>query len=388
MTRALDIAGWRVAHIGFADDGLVIAGLEVWKQAWRASNASPVDLPHPAHPHQIHGYDIHEIGDASHPVRFAVCELSNGVWGFYVPVGDPVASDGCSADGTLRYEHRLGDLVNGRYDAVSASAVLIDAADGRVIVDCAAWTSSRIATNADGSLSLHLQQNGCDVLFGINPATQRFCNVVEPGPALPLSRLADAVERARLATIRHGASPMFRHISPDGTICVDLAAVEWSNSHWVNAPRVSEIASGRIVLDLWNTDWDASVAFPGCGRVRLGFRRYRHGGNLAAELDLIRNTCEVFIGPGLQDALPEAPLDDIASVLEGASLRADGIAALATGGHGSSHGAVRPNPLTAWRTALLILVGALVAIAAATYWTMQHAAASKPKLDTVPAMPK
>jgi hypothetical protein len=46
-------------------------------------------LPHPAHPHQSHRYDIYDIGDGWNPVRFAVGELSNGVWGFYVPADPP-----------------------------------------------------------------------------------------------------------------------------------------------------------------------------------------------------------------------------------------------------------------------------------------------------------
>ena len=42
-------------------------------------------LSHPAYPKQMHEYDIYEIGDTAYPTRFAACELSNGVWGFYVP---------------------------------------------------------------------------------------------------------------------------------------------------------------------------------------------------------------------------------------------------------------------------------------------------------------
>jgi hypothetical protein len=34
------------------------------------------------------------------------------------------------------------------------------------------------------------------------------------------------------------------------------------HTHWVNSPRVTEIATGRVLLDLWGTDWDAFVNFP------------------------------------------------------------------------------------------------------------------------------
>ena len=50
-------------------------------------------------------------------------------------------------------------------------------------------------------------------------------------------------------------------LSPDGSIRVELAAVEWSNTHWVARPGVIEVASGRILLDLWGTDWDAGGRF-------------------------------------------------------------------------------------------------------------------------------
>jgi hypothetical protein len=402
MTRGPEAAGWRIAHIGFEDDGLKIDGLEVWKLKWRSADVQPVQLPHPAHPQQLHSFDIHEIGDPAHPARCAACELSNGVWGFYVPVDQAAETSGLSADGSLRYEHRIRPG-NGPNDRISSSAVLVDARDGQVVVDCAGWASSRITANADGTLSLQLRQNDFDVLLRINPATRLFCNVVEPGPDQPLSSLADTVEQARLAVIRNSVNPVIRRISPDGRILVDLVSVEWSNSHWVNSPRVTDVASGRVVLDLWNTDWDATVSFPASNQVRLDFRRYRHAGFLTAELDLARKTYRVFVCEvidGLivparastetsgQDEPAEAPLSGIVGGLEAASRRAGKLAAPATGGRGSSRLNPPPHPLAAWRTALLILVGALALIAVATYWTLHVAPASPQKLDVVPAMPK
>lgn len=76
---------WRVAHIGFIEDGAKIGGIEVWKETWRRVDSPRVILPHPAYPNQRHGYGIFEIGDERRPVRFAAGELSAGVWGFYVP---------------------------------------------------------------------------------------------------------------------------------------------------------------------------------------------------------------------------------------------------------------------------------------------------------------
>ena len=77
---------WRLETIGFSIDDIRIGGLSVWKHAWRLMEMEPILRPHPDYPNQIHRYNVYEIGDAVLPVRFAASELSNGVWGFYVPV--------------------------------------------------------------------------------------------------------------------------------------------------------------------------------------------------------------------------------------------------------------------------------------------------------------
>jgi hypothetical protein len=76
---------WRDVHVGIERDSLKIGGIEVWKHKWRSTGELPLDLPHPSHPNQTHQYDIYEIEDAGNSVRFATSELSNGVWGFYIP---------------------------------------------------------------------------------------------------------------------------------------------------------------------------------------------------------------------------------------------------------------------------------------------------------------
>ncbi len=79
------MADWHDVHVGTEDDGLKIGGIEVWSQDWRPTGEPCLNLPHPSYKHQRHRYDIYEIGNAEHPIRFAAGELSNGVWGFYVP---------------------------------------------------------------------------------------------------------------------------------------------------------------------------------------------------------------------------------------------------------------------------------------------------------------
>ena len=80
----LEANGWRSVHVGFENDGLRIAGQDVWGRPWRSTGAARVQLPHPAHPHETHSFEVHEL-EGSPPVRFAAAELSNGVWGFYTP---------------------------------------------------------------------------------------------------------------------------------------------------------------------------------------------------------------------------------------------------------------------------------------------------------------
>ncbi len=78
------MAGWRVAHLGFENDGLTLAGFPIWQADWGQAEQETVQLPHPAHPQQLHTYWVFNL-PGNPPLRFAAGELSNGVWGFYVP---------------------------------------------------------------------------------------------------------------------------------------------------------------------------------------------------------------------------------------------------------------------------------------------------------------
>jgi hypothetical protein len=228
---------------------------------------------------------------------------------------------------------------------------------------------------------------GFAIGFGLRLFRRRRPAVTaRPGPppsvaASPSSRPEDEVG---LSLGRFGNGPGFSRVSPDGAIRVDLAAVEWSNTHWVHSPRVIETASGRVVLDLWNTDWDASVGFPGPGLVRLDFRRYRVKGNVSAVLDLPRQTYQIVAEDGQSGALPPAPLAEVAAGLEAASRRAAAHAG-ATGQAGRP--ANVPHRFAAWRTALLLLLGALVAITGITAVMVHFDRPPPTRLTPLPSMP-
>jgi hypothetical protein len=283
------------------------------------------------------------------------------------PIAFPVqpVMEGVSADGTLRYAHRQGEFIHGRYDSVSLCAVVIDAATGQTLVDCAGWASSEVTAQADGSLFLHLRQNQFESLFRIDGRT--FRDLGAGGQDKPLAELAQAVKDAWHAP--HASPPQYRHIARDGAFRVDMASREWSNSRWVNAPRLIEIASGRVLLDLWGTDWDAAVSLREVGRVRLDCRRYHMGGSLCVVLDVARGCYQVTLAPALGGTLAEQPLGGIAEGLEAASRRA------APAGKAI---AVPPHPLAAWRSALLILFGAIILIGLASYLTVRPASRPAP----------
>jgi hypothetical protein len=79
------MSGWRDVHVGFEGDGVKINGVAIWRHEWRRTGEDSLELPHPSHRHQRHSFNIYEVGSIDDPVRFAAGELSNGVWGFYVP---------------------------------------------------------------------------------------------------------------------------------------------------------------------------------------------------------------------------------------------------------------------------------------------------------------
>ncbi|WP_299506992.1 hypothetical protein [Cypionkella sp.] len=140
-------------------------------------------------------------------------------------------------------------------------------------------------------------------------------------------------------------------------------------------PRVTDITSGRVVLDLWNTDWDVTVNYPANRRLSLDFRRYHFSGNLTIELDLDTDRYRIIREPG-GDNLPSGPLQEAAAAMEESGRRTAKFAVARPVFND------RPNPFAAWRPALVILLGALALIAAATFLSLHFSDdhANKPQL--------
>ena len=75
---------WTNVHVGLEGDSVAIGGIQLWNEEWRATGER-MQLPHPDYPAQHHLMHVYDVGDPGRPVRFAAGELSNGVWGFYLP---------------------------------------------------------------------------------------------------------------------------------------------------------------------------------------------------------------------------------------------------------------------------------------------------------------
>lgn len=69
--------------------------------------------------------------------------------------------------------------------------------------------------------------------------------------------------------------------SPDGTLRVEYQANEARMSHWIFNPRVTAIATGEVLFDLWPSQyWDWSTAdtrFESDGTLTLVVCRYPDG---------------------------------------------------------------------------------------------------------------
>ncbi len=91
MRRPLDqvapreTPGWSSVGIVFDGDPIDLHGVNPWKHSWR-DTGEIVWMRHPSYPTQLHDMAEYRIVADGREVRFAAGELSNTVWGFYLPV--------------------------------------------------------------------------------------------------------------------------------------------------------------------------------------------------------------------------------------------------------------------------------------------------------------
>jgi hypothetical protein len=79
--------GWEPVHVGLEGAALSIDGINPWQHAtsWRRVQEAHIVVPHPSHRQERYRAWVYEITSNGKTMRFAATELSNGVWGFYVP---------------------------------------------------------------------------------------------------------------------------------------------------------------------------------------------------------------------------------------------------------------------------------------------------------------
>ena len=383
-----DGADWEVAHVGFNGDGLRIGGRDVWTEAWTQVDTDPLQLPHPAHTGELHCFTVQTIGEDTTAARFAVSELSNGVYGFYVARDAATPVSALSGDGTLRYEKRYNPDAGTDGLSPRVWAVLTKVATDEVLVDCQAWPASRIEGKANGSLFLWLTQDDGETLIRIDPTARSFRNLGEAGAEQPLADLVHYVDTLRQSRVGQPPIYTYRRISQDGTIRIELEAAEWGNSHWVYSPRVIDIVSGEVVLDLWGSDWDATMSYPGTRRVRLDFRRYHFSGDLTIELDLANGLYRILREPGGAAPLPSGPIAGARSAMEESGRRVAAFAAVQNAARPLWDDGAPASPFAAGRSALVILFVAAVLIVVATLLSIDGSRQTAPAPVVIREIPK
>lgn len=350
-------AGWRPIHQGIENQPLRIGGRDIWASPWRPADGSPITLAHPIYPLRRLSYSLFTLADGG-TWRFAACELDKGRWSFATRIEEPLEVLGTVTDTALQYGLRPRHTRK-EADRADIAALLIDAASGRVMADCAAWASSSITPQSDGSLFLSVSEKGFEVLLRIDPARRAFRDIGEGGADQPLDELPRALDEAHRAIAQPPGRPAQRRFSPDGLIRVDMDPQEWSSSQWVLAPRIIDVGSKRMLLDLSNTDWDATVAFPAERTIRLDMRRFR-GGTASVDIDLTQETYRITGCSGLEMLRPGGSLAALAAAL--------GSAVTTPAPYRATLPASR---WAAWRSALAILALTLCAIGAASYLSLR-----------------
>ena len=97
--------------------------------------------------------------------------------------------------------------------------------------------------------------------------------------------------------------------SPDGRIRVDWGVSTGRMSHEIWSPRIIDVETGQVLLDLWEDgSWDASIRWLEDGLMHMSIRHYSEGGAtiLKVTVDRTNNIFRVDDGePQPLNRLPE-----------------------------------------------------------------------------------
>jgi len=91
--------------------------------------------------------------------------------------------------------------------------------------------------------------------------------------------------------------------SPDGRFRLLLGVSGGEKTSTIVEPRIVEAASGRIVVDLWDTYLNYSTTFIGSGKVRLRIQDVNQTWSRDADVDLDSETFAFADTPAIQEPL-------------------------------------------------------------------------------------
>jgi hypothetical protein len=146
----------------------------------------------------------------------------------------------------------------------------------------------------------------------------------------------------------------------NGGVQVDFLPLEWGgNGRWIYGPRVTAIATGAILLDLWNTDADAIATFPAQGVVRLDVFLYANRHSYLVTIDYPHQSYRIDDRTQGNVRRIEGRLEDLPLAFDKANFPLPSIAAQPYAPQLTQNVTHR---FAAWRSAVLILVCALSVI--------------------------
>lgn len=286
---------------------------------------------------------------------------------------EPLALD------SLHGTHQLHRFV-GRWSGgdVGEWAVLTDKASGEAVLDMAQVKTGSAVWRADGCLLVRLRGQRDERLLIVDPGIGRFRSIGYDAAPRPVADLQIEMMRAARQVGADGrpAGPddiwVEHDFGPDGHVMVEYAVQTQLMSHETRTPRIIDIDTGEVLVDLDDSLFDGSVTWIADGKLSLYLRHYSLGGGMAAEIDPGRRTW--FI-PGQRDG--PMPLTTISTELPRRYRQ------IATARMSAPISAQARTPWTAYA----FLLGLIVVIAGFAYFTLSSRRTEPQKLTPLPTFP-
>jgi len=83
-------------------------------------------------------------------------------------------------------------------------------------------------------------------------------------------------------------------VSPDGRLRAVFLVVERAPGVWSHSPKIIDQAGGGVLIDLWDSEWDAALDWLADGKVKLDLNRHGRAEPCALVLDPDTRTFELF----------------------------------------------------------------------------------------------